>query len=297
MLRRLLILVLTALAALLVAAPGADAQFKKDAFSQSYNNDKATEKDTTQMLFSFPEFVGGLKHTREAKMGTMFIGSTVALGAQQIYNDDYWKLPLIYGSILGTAGTGLYFNQTGHKDISKYCFAGTALAYWGTLLDGVLNYEPAPYPFASKATLLSLLCPGLGQAYNHEYYKIPIYCGGLIACLHYYNINSINFQRFRNIYIESTSQDVPYTGPISSETALYYRNIYRTYRDYSLVAFLLVYAIQVIDANVFSFMHDFEVIDDLAMSVSPTLINTPSNQYAMMGGAPSAFGMRFGITF
>jgi len=189
----------------------------------------------------------------------------------------------------------VYLNTTGHKQAAKYCFIGTAASYWATLLDGALNYKPAPYPHAGKATIMSLLCPGLGQAYNGEYWKIQIYCGGLIACVYYYNFNTINFERFRRIYIEATDTEVPYSGPITAETALYYRNIYRTYRDYSIVALLLVYAIQVIDANVFAYMHDFEVTDDVSLNVSPTVISPPG-QFAMNASNP-AFGVRFGITF
>ncbi len=255
-----------------VFAPCGRAQFKKDAFSQSYNNDDPkAQKDSVEKLFSFEEYFGGLKHEREARIGTLFGGSAVFVGGQQIYNRDYWKLPLVYGSILGSAGAGVYFNRTGRNDIAKYCFAGAGLAYWATLMDGVINYKPDPYPHAGKATLYSILLPGLGQAYNGEWWKIPIYDGGLMACLYYYRFNTLNYNRFRRIYIEASAGS-SYTGPISAETALYYRNIYRTYRDYSIVATLLVYLIQVIDANVFAYMHDFEVNDDLSFNISPTLI-------------------------
>lgn len=284
----------------------ASAQFKKNAFSQSYNNDDPNApKDSVEKLFSFPEFLGGIKHEREARIGTIFGGSTIFIGAQQMYNDDYWKLPIVYGSILGTAGAGIYFNRTGRKDIAKYCFIGTGLSYWATLMDGVINYKPDPYPHPGKATLYSILLPGLGQAYNGEYWKIPIYDGGLVACMYYYNLNTVNYKRFRRIYIEASTPG--YTGPISAETALYYRNIYRTYRDYSMVATLLVYLIQVIDANVFAYMHDFEVNDDLAFNISPTIITSdytdicsginPVHSPSLSLSSPAAFGLRLGFKF
>ena len=282
-----------AVAALLSAAPEASAQFKSDAFTQSYNDDKGENKDSVDVMFSFPEFLGGLRHEREARIGTVFAGSTLFVGAQQIYNKDYWKLPLVYGSILGAAGSGLYFNRTGRSDIAKYCFIGAGVSYWATLMDGVLNYDPAPYPYAGKATILSILLPGLGQAYNGEFWKIPIYDGGLVACLYFYLNNTVNFERFRRIYIEAN--EAGYSGPISSSTALYYRNIYRTYRDYSIVATLLVYLIQVIDANVFAYMHDFEVTDDVSLKLSPTLL-TPGMQYASIDGMPT-FGMKLALSF
>ena len=88
---------------------------------------------------------------------------------------------------------------------------------------------------------------------------------------------------------------------ISAETAKWYRDVYRRYRDYSIVATAAVYLLQVIDANVFAYMHDFEVTDDLTMNVSPTVI-LPYNEYAMNtpvmnGSGSSAVGMRIGFTF
>lgn len=302
--KRLLIVSLFWILALLCASE-ASAQFKKEAFSQSYNNDDPkAKKDSVEKLFSFPDFLAGIRHEKEVKIGTMFGGSTVFVGAQQMYNGDYWKLPIVYGSIFGSAGAGLYFNRTGRKDIAKYCFIGAGISYWATLLDGVINYEPSPFPHPGTATIYSILLPGLGQAYNGEYWKIPIYDGGLVACLYYYRLNNLNYNRFRRIYIEASEPG--YTGPISAETALYYRNIYRTYKDYSVVATLLVYLIQVIDANVFAYMHDFEVTDDLSFNISPTIITddyspSPFNIQpvgnSLSLSQPAAVGLRLGFKF
>lgn len=278
-----------------LAAP-ASAQFKEEAFSQKYNSDIANQKDSVEALFSFKEYFGALAHKNEMKIGTSFAGSIVFIGGQQIYNKDYWKLPIVYGTTLGALGTGLVLNHKGNSNAAKYCFIGAGVAYWATLMDGVVCYEPSPYPHPGTATLMSILCPGLGQAYNHEYWKIPVYVGGLGAALHFYDLFKTQFDRYRRIYIEATNPDVPYSGPITAEQALYYRNIYRSYKDYSLVAVALVYLLQVIDANVFAFMHDFEVVDDLAFDFSPTLI-MPENQYAFSANQSPAIGMRFGISF
>lgn len=272
----------------------ASAQFRSDAFTQQYNDDKNKNgKDSVDVLFSLPEFFGGLRHERTARIGTMFAGSTVLIGAQQIYNNQTWKLPIIYGTIGGGVASGIYFNSTGNSDVAKYCFIGAGLAYWGTLLDGALNYKPSPYPYAGRATIMSILCPGLGQAYNKEYWKIPIYVGGLIAAVHYYDQFNTNFQRFRNIYIEATDPEVKYTGPVSAETALYYRNLYRSWKDYAIIAIAAVYLLQVFDANVFAYMHDFEVNDNISLDVAPTVI-MPEKQVAATG---PAVGLSFGLRF
>ena len=275
-------------------AAGASAQFRSEAFQQSYNDDKATSKDSTDVLFSFKDYFAGLSHKNEIKIGTMFAGSLLCIGGEQIYNRQYWKLPIVYSAILAPLGTGIYLNTQGRHEGAKYCFIGAGLGYWATLMDGVASYKSDTYPLAGRATLYSLLLPGLGQAYNGEYWKIPIYLGGMGAAYYFYNTNNINYQRYRRIYKEASNKDVPYTGPITSEQALYYRDVFRRYRDYSVLAIALVYLLQVIDANVFSYMHDFEIVDDMAFEVKPAVI-MPDTQLAF-NPAP-AFGVSVGFRF
>ena len=275
-------------------AAGASAQFRSEAFQQSYNDDKATSKDSTDVLFSFKDYFSGLAHKNEIKIGTMFAGSLLCIGGEQIYNRQYWKLPIVYSAILAPLGTGIYLNTQGRHEGAKYCFIGAGLGYWATLMDGVASYKSDTYPLPGKATLYSLLLPGLGQAYNGEYWKIPIYIGGMGAAYYFYNTNNINYQRYRRIYKEASNKDVPYTGPITSEQALYYRDVFRRYRDYSVLAIALVYLLQVIDANVFSYMHDFEIVDDMAFEVKPAVI-MPDTQLAF-NPAP-AFGVSVGFRF
>ena len=289
---------LVAVMILLLPVLCAQAQFKSEAFTQSYNDDTGTKSDSTDVLFSFKEYFGGLAHKNELKVGTLAAGSAVFIGGEQIYNRQYWKLPIVYGSIFGSLGAGIYFNTQGQHDIAKYCFIGTGVAYWATHMDGVISYKTDKYPLPGKATLYSILLPGLGQAYNGEFWKIPVYLGGFGAAFYFFNTNSINYERYRRIYKEASGDNAAtYEGPISSETALYYRNVFRRYRDYSILAMALVYLLQVIDANVFSYMHDFEIVDDMAsVSVTPTVI-APECNLAMNPASSPAFGLSFGIRF
>lgn len=323
----------------MASATDCNAQFKEEAFQQTYNEkgDSTAVADTADKLFSFKEWGQGLAHKQKLKIGTMFAGSVFAPGTAQIYNKDYWKLPVIYGGIGALAGTGGYYlyryNQSKkvydafqadklkHEDTfgTEYPFpapeldmrskrtgtwllAGAGLVYWGSLMDGVVCFQSETEPNPGRATIYSALLPGLGQIYNGELFKVPIYWGGLMASVHYLMNFNTNYKRFKRIHNEATSPDPEIKGnvPISGETAKWYRDVYRRYRDYSIVATALVYLLQVIDANVFAYMHDFEVTDDISMRIEPAVIS-PYNEYAMVPqpytAGQNALGMRLGVSF
>ena len=293
------------------------AQFKQEAFKQSYTDPSdTTATDSTQVMFSFKEYFGGLKHTRDARIGVVVGGSSVFIGGAQIYNRQYWKLPVIYGAIGAGVGGGLVYRrkwqQEGSEDfrrMSNWFFAGAGLAYWGALMDGTVNYRKDIPVQAGKATLYSLLLPGLGQAYNGEYWKIPIYYGCLLGSVHFYSVNRKNYLRYKWIYDQATNPDIQYDGPVQESTAKYYRDVYRRYRDYSVLAIAGFYLLQVIDANIFSYMRDFDLSDDIELSLSPAVItDTPAysyDQYALSTGCRTGypgtnsqgFGLRLGLTF
>ena len=300
---------------------GANAQFKEEAFSQSYNNpaDTLASRDSVDQMWTFKEFFHGVaKHDSTLKIGSMFAGSTVFIGAEQFYNKQYWKIPVIYAGIGTGIGMGIKYNKqykaskraydaayeadpetslTIDQDarrMSNYMFAAAGLIYWGGLMDGVVNYKRDVKNQAGKATIYSILLPGLGQAYNGEFWKIPIYWGAMIGSYHYWSTNNTNYKRYKRIHNEATAEDSTYEGLIPAERALYYRNAFRRFRDYSMVALVGSYLLQVIDANVFSYMQDFEVNDDLSMRVGPAVI-PQNNEYALLGN--SALGLKVGFTF
>ncbi len=316
--RRQALLIFTTLALCCLSGAGfsAYAQFKEGAFTQNYNDSpadgKTAQKDTTDQLFSFKELFRGLGHKQEISVGTMFAGAVMLPGSGQIYNRDYWKLPIVYGGIAAFATTGGIYTHRykqsvsagtpniKYKQIATWMWVGTGLTYWGSLMDATFCFDRSQKPLPGRAAAYSALLPGLGQAYNGEYWKVPFYYSGLMAAGWFWHTNNVNYKRFKRIHNEITNTEIEYTGPsnITAETAKYYRDTYRRYRDYSIVATVLVYVLQVIDANVFAYMHDFEVNDDITMRMEPAII-VPDNEYAM--SAPdyrrSAVGLKVGLRF
>jgi hypothetical protein len=130
------------------------------------------------------------------------------------------------------------------------------------------------------ATRRSLILPGWGQAYNREYWKIPIVYG-IIAIPttlffynnHYYKKTKFAFEaRFKEQQGDST--DVPAIDPelagLSISSLQNYRNAFRRDRDYSILWFLAAWALQVADATVFGHLKNFDVSNDLSMQLSPS---------------------------
>lgn len=270
------------------------------------NNHMEVKSDTTAG-FSFKRMFRGYARKDTLTIGYMFFGSMFMPGSAQIYNRDYWKLPIFYGGIAAGVTGGILFNkQWAETGVESYrtgrtlCYVGAGLFYWASLLDGVICYKTsyrAPVP--AKAAIYSALLPGLGQAYNGDWWKIPIWVGGFVGCGYAYHYNNIEYQRFK--YLTDVIQDPTsgYIGSINLQQAEYYRDLYRKYRDYSLVATLLVYALNIIDANVFAYMADFDVSDNIAsVEVAPTVIS-PDYQTLASGAlvVPSAVGLKIGVNF
>ena len=288
----------------------ASAQFRDEAFKQNYNDTTyKTQTDTTDKLFSFKELFRGLGHKQEIKIGTMFGGAVMFPGSGQIYNRDYWKLPIVYGGIGACLGTAAYYNVKYNQSVAAgnpiqqyktnyiWLYAGAGLVYWGSLMDATAFYPSNGKPSSGRAAIYSALLPGLGQAYNGEYWKIPVYYTGLLAAGYFVYFNNLNYLRFKRIYAEATNPEISYSGPVTSDQAKYYKDSYRRLRDYSIVALGLVYILQIIDANVFAVMYDFEVTDDISIRMAPTVI-TPDNNFAFKGGpSGEAVGMKIGINF
>lgn len=125
-----------------------------------------------------------------------------------------------------------------------------------------------------KATLRSAIIPGWGQAYNHEYWKIPIVYGALAVPAGIFVYNNNWYQRTKNAYTilitgGDTSKINPKLKGLSAESLQYYRNTFRKDRDYSVLFFLLAWALNVADATVFAHLKDFNVSRDLSMHIQP----------------------------
>lgn len=271
--------------------------------TSDYKEDENENEADTLQGFSFKHLTRGLHHKEPLKPGYALLGSIIMPSRIQIYNKDYWKVPLVFAGIGGGIGGGLYFNekyhQTGDKKFATYrtlCYAGAALTFWGQMLDGVACLPDSRTPDPGKAAVFSALLPGLGQAYVGDWWHIPIWYGGLGVCAYTLHLNQMQYNRYKYIYMLASDTDSGYSGHINVTQATTYKDLYHRYRDYSVVATILVYALNIIDANVFAYMKDFNVSDDLSLNVEPALIENLDNYYLPSPSVPS-FGINMSLKF
>lgn len=129
-----------------------------------------------------------------------------------------------------------------------------------------------------KAALYSAVLPGLGQAYNRDYWKIPLVYAALGITTGTYIINIKEYRRFRNAYrirMDGNEDTI-------DEFATQYRNAnslkvirdqYREWVDYSVLVFVLAYGLNIADATVFAHLKTFDMSDDLSIKIVPTVID------------------------
>lgn len=261
------------------------------------NQDTAQEEEVveaTKPSFTIKRYFKSLAHKDTMSVAHMGIGSIILPGTAQIYNKQYWKLPLVYGTVGGCIGGAI---ATKGKDAQKYFIAGAIACYWGSVIDGVASYKSNQKPLPARASMFSALVPGLGQAYNGDYWKIPIFYTGLGVCIYCLSSNQTQYNRYRDIY--TRLREGTYEGGLSEENVKWYRDQYRRFRDYSIIATVLVYALNVIDANVFAHFSTFDISDDITFNVEPALINpiTPMGNNVASNTAGQQFGFQMNLKF
>ena len=238
--------------------------------------------------FTIKRYFRSLAHKDTMNIFQMFAGSIILPGTAQIYNRQYWKLPVVYGAIGGFAYTGYQYNMkwmetqdTKYRNYRDMMYAGAVLSWWGSIMDGVVNFESDKEILPARATLYSALLPGLGQAYNGDYWKLPIIYGGFIACTYFITSNNEQFKRFSYMYREMNDPNstIAKEWSVSPSQVQYLKNTYRRWRDYSVLATLGVYVFNIVDANISAHMQDFDISEDLSATISPGIISPITPQF------------------
>lgn len=253
-------------------------------------------------VFTIKRYFKSLAGKDSMSIARMWAGSLILPGSAQIYNREYWKTAVVVGSIGGTALAGAQLNKrwkesgdAKYKTASTLLYSGAALLYWGSILEGVASYKYPEKVLPARASLYSAMLPGLGQIYNGDYWKLPIFYGGFIVTGYFISTNHSQYLRYKTRYYESADPASPNYNRFNPQTMKYYMDTYRRYRDYSVLSGLLVYALNVIDANVFAHFQDFDVSDEITASLAPTIIDFQNG--FMAHNLKPTFGLRLSLSF
>ncbi|UFH55868.1 DUF5683 domain-containing protein [Spirosoma sp. KNUC1025] len=137
-----------------------------------------------------------------------------------------------------------------------------------------------------KATIRSLMFPGLGQIYNRQYWKLPFIYGGLGAAIFAYQFNQRNYLKYEAAYKEAYNQSA--VDPIygvkvavvdgikrSVTTLQQASNQYHQWRDLTIILTAAGWALNAVEANVAAHMKTFDLTDDISMHIEPNVLPIP----------------------
>jgi hypothetical protein len=125
-----------------------------------------------------------------------------------------------------------------------------------------------------KAAYLSAALPGLGQAFNKRYWKIPIVYGAFGTIGYFIGYNNNKYQQYRNAYLLKKSFPVEELDDelainISEDNLQRGLDYYRRNRDLLMIVLVGVYIIQILDAHIDAHLMEFDVSEDLTFRLEP----------------------------
>jgi len=162
-------------------------------------------------------------------------------------------------------------------------------------VDSLITVQHSP----KKAAIRSAILPGLGQAYNKKYWKIPIIYTALGITGYLFVDNLKTYKDLRFAYEAKYKASVPpYDSsdyfnikeeylPLSLDALQQYRNQYRQYVDYAAVFFILFWGLNVVDAVVDAHLKAFDISPDLSLKIKPSY-----NPFTKSAGLSLVFNFR-----
>ncbi len=118
----------------------------------------------------------------------------------------------------------------------------------------------------AKAAFYSAILPGLGQAYNKKYWKIPLVYGAIGTSLYYYIDSNKKYHQYRDAYkrrLEGYTDDE--FSYLDESRLISAQKFYQRNRDLSALFVVGFYVLNIIDANVDAALIQFNVNENLSM--------------------------------
>jgi hypothetical protein len=176
----------------------------------------------------------------------------------------------------------LYFAEGAAQD--TIIFSGDTATQVSTTTEYRQQKEKHSPP---KATLYSTILPGLGQAYNKKYWKIPIIYGGLTISIYFAREYHDLFKDYKHGYADYMDDDSTtnhhlnlkyiYESLDASEQERrleYFKDEYKRSRDWAIIWTAGIYLLNIIDALVDAHFYDYDISDELSLQVKPALYSS-----------------------
>jgi len=157
------------------------------------------------------------------------------------------------------------------------------------VVEGVVSLDSQAIDPLSPATaaFYSAVLPGLGQAYNKKYWKIPIVYAAIGTGVYFVVDNQQEYERYQTAYKQRISGrpdefDGSGTNPNISEAGLIRaQEVLKKNRDLALFITIGLYALNIIEANVDAHLDDKAFNRNL--SWKPTLYVNPVDKKTVAG--------------
>ena len=147
------------------------------------------------------------------------------------------------------------------------------------------------------ATIMSACLPGLGQVYNGKWWKVPIVYAGLGGLGYRASTNYSEYPSYLHAYefktgdlregVTLNEHEIELANRYAESQLQTYKESYR--RDFELFTIITVawYGLNIVDACVDGHLYNYDISDDLSLSIDPYLRPTetlvPMPQYAQVG--------------
>jgi len=123
----------------------------------------------------------------------------------------------------------------------------------------------------ARSAFYSAVLPGLGQAYNRKYWKIPIVYGAIGTALYFYFDNDKIYDRYRYAYKRRLAgfTDDEFYGPneepfISQDALIRAQRALKRNKEVSMLITVGMYVLNIIDANVDAHLMQYNIDDNLS---------------------------------
>lgn len=120
----------------------------------------------------------------------------------------------------------------------------------------------------SRAAFYSAILPGLGQAYNKKYWKVPIAVGGIAAGIYFYQRNDKEYNRYRDAYKRRLAgfEDDEFFDRVTDGGLISAQKTLKQNKELSLLITIGIYALNIIDANVDAHLLQYNMDENLALT-------------------------------